>query len=333
MTVFTPSRPVRRAAYRPSIELVPEILAGNVAAIARMITRAEAGYPEAAPALAEIYRHTGKAHVVGITGVPGAGKSTLVSSLIQAFASEGRKVGVVAVDPSSPFSGGAILGDRVRMSEAASSSQAFVRSMATRGHLGGLARSTLQAVDVLDAAGYSPIIIETVGVGQDEVEVVTAAHSIVVLSAPWLGDDIQAIKAGILEIADIHVVSKADKPEAASAVSALRGMMTLGSERAASKWTPPVLPVSAASGERIGELKDAISRHWSHLRESGELTARQRSICRTRILGAARYLFQRKFDERAGEIGEHIGAVVNRDMDPAGAARLLLGWTDEGRAT
>ena len=331
MTVFTPSRPVRRAAYRPSIELVPEILAGNVAAIARMITRAEAGYPEAAPALAEIYRHTGKAHVVGITGVPGAGKSTLVSSLIQAFASEGRKVGVVAVDPSSPFSGGAILGDRVRMSEAASSSQAFVRSMATRGHLGGLARSTLQAVDVLDAAGYSPIIIETVGVGQDEVEVVTAAHSIVVLSAPGLGDDIQAIKAGILEIADIHVVSKADKPEAASAVSALRGMMTLGSERAASKWTPPVLPVSAASGERIGGLKDAISRHWSHLRESGELTARQRSICRTRILGAARYLFQRKFDERADEVGRHIQAVVNRDMDPAGAACLLLGWTDEGR--
>ncbi|WP_246672330.1 methylmalonyl Co-A mutase-associated GTPase MeaB [Mesorhizobium sp. B3-1-6] len=324
---------MRRAAYRPSIELVPEILAGNVAAIARMITRAEAGYPEAAPALAEIYRHTGKAHVVGITGVPGAGKSTLVSSLIRAFASEGHKVGVVAVDPSSPFSGGAILGDRVRMSEAASSSQAFVRSMATRGHLGGLARSTLQAVDVLDAAGYSPIIIETVGVGQDEVEVVTAAHSIVVLSAPGLGDDIQAIKAGILEIADIHVVSKADKPEAAATVSALRGMMTLGSERAGSKWTPPVLPVSADSGERIGELKDAISRHGSHLRESGELAERQRGICRTRILGAAKHLFQRKFDERAGEVGEHIQAVVNRDMDPGGAARLLLGWTNEAQAT
>jgi len=333
MSVFTPPRPVRRAAYRPSIELVPEILAGNVAAIARMITRAEAGYPEAAPALAEIFRHTGKAHVVGITGVPGAGKSTLVSSLIRAFASEGRKVGVVAVDPSSPFSGGAILGDRVRMSEAASSSHAFVRSMATRGHLGGLARSTLQAVDVLDAAGYSPVIIETVGVGQDEVEVVTAAHSIVVLSAPGLGDDIQAIKAGILEIADIHAVSKSDKPEAAATVSALRGMMTLGSERAGAEWTPPVLPVSAVSGERIGELKDAISRHWAHLHESGELAERRRGICRTRILGAAKHLFQRKFDERADEIDRHIQAVVNRDMDPSGAAYLMLGWANEVRAT
>jgi LAO/AO transport system kinase len=256
-----------------------------------------------------------------------------VSSLIKAFASEGQKVGVVAVDPSSPFSGGAILGDRVRMNEAATSSQAFVRSMATRGHLGGLARSTLQAVDVLDAAGYSPIIIETVGVGQDEVEVMTAAHTIVVLSAPGLGDDIQAIKAGILEIADIHAVSKSDKPEAAATVSALRGMMALGVERAGSNWVPPVIPVSAVSGERVGELKDAISRHWLHLRESGELAERQRGICRTRILGAAKCHFQHKFDERADEIGQHIQAVVNRDMDPSGAAYLLLGWTDEVRAT
>ena len=169
MTVFTPLGPVRRASYTPSMDLVPRVLAGNVGAVARMITRAEAGHGEAAPALAEIYRHTGRAHIVGITGVPGAGKSTLVSCLIRAFAEQGHKVGVVAVDPSSPFSGGAILGDRVRMSDAASASRAFVRSMATRGHLGGLARSTLQAVDVLDAAGYSPVIIETVGVGQDEV--------------------------------------------------------------------------------------------------------------------------------------------------------------------
>jgi len=333
MTVFAPSKPLRRVAYRPSGQLVPEILAGSVPAIARMITRAEAGYPEAAHALAEIYRHTGKAHIVGITGVPGAGKSTLVSSLIRAFASEGHKVGVVAVDPSSPFSGGAILGDRIRMNEAASTSQAFVRSMATRGHLGGLARSTLQAVDVLDAGGYSPIIIETVGAGQDEVEVVTAAHTIVVLSAPGLGDDIQAIKAGILEIADIHVVSKSDKPEAAATVAALRGIMTLGSERRGSGGGVPVLPVSAAADEGVRDLKDAISRHWVHLRESGELADRQNGISRTRILGAAKHLVQHKFDEQADELGKLIQAVVDRDMDPSGAAHLLLGWKDEVRTT
>jgi LAO/AO transport system kinase len=332
MTVFSPSRPVKRAAYRPSLEFVPDVLAGSVAAIARMISRAEAGYPEAAPALAEIYRHGGRAHIVGITGVPGAGKSTLVSSLIKAFAADGHKVGVVAVDPSSPFSGGAILGDRVRMSDAAAASQAFVRSMATRGHLGGLARSTLQAVDILDAAGYSPVIIETVGVGQDEVEVVTAAHTIVVLSAPGLGDDIQAIKAGILEIADIHAVSKADRPEAAATVAALRGMMALGTEGAGSSWTAPILAVSSVSGERIGELKTAISDHRAHLAASGELAERRRAICRTRVLGAAKYLFQRKFDERAGELDGHIQAVVDREMDPSGAARLLLGWQDEVRA-
>jgi LAO/AO transport system kinase len=329
MTGFASSRPARRAAYVPSAELVPEVLSGSVLAVARMITRAEAGYAEASDALAEIYRHTGRAHVVGITGVPGAGKSTLVSALIRAFASDGHKVGVVAVDPSSPFSGGAILGDRVRMSEAAQSCQAFVRSMATRGHLGGLARSTLQAVDVLDAAGYSPIIIETVGVGQDEVEVVTAAHTIVVLSAPGLGDDIQAIKAGILEIADIHAVSKCDRPDASATVAALRGMMTLGPGRPGSDWQTPVLPVSSVSGERVGELKDTIGRHWDHLRDSGELHEREHSIGRMRILGTARQLFQDKFKRDVDELDTHVHAVVSRTMDPPAAACLLLGWDNE----
>jgi LAO/AO transport system kinase len=333
MTAFTPSRPVKRAAYRPSADFVPEVLAGNVSAIARMMSRAEAGYEEAAPALADIYKHTGRAHIVGITGVPGAGKSTLVSALIKALALDGCKVGVVAVDPSSPFSGGAILGDRVRMSDAAAASRTFVRSMATRGHLGGLARSTLEAVDILDAAGYSPIIIETVGVGQDEVEVVTAAHTIVVLSAPGLGDDIQAIKAGILEIADIHAVSKADRPEAAAMVSALRGMMALGPARAGSTWTTPVLAVSAVSGERVTDLKSAISAHWQHLQDSGELAGRQRGISRMRILTTARHLFQHKFDEKAGELEHHIRSVTDRTTDTSAAARLLLGWKDEVSGT
>jgi LAO/AO transport system kinase len=318
-----------RAGYRPSSELVPLVLAGSRLAIARMISRAEGGYAEAADALAELYKHTGKAHIVGITGVPGAGKSTLVAALIKALTQDGRKVGVVAVDPSSPFTGGAILGDRVRMSDAAEANQAFVRSMATRGHLGGLAPATLHAVDILDAAGYSPIIVETVGVGQDEVEIVSAAHTVVVLSPPGLGDDIQAIKAGILEIADIHVVSKADKPEASAAVAALKGMLALGAARSGSKWTSPVLAVSSVSGEQMETLKATIAKHWTHLYESGELAERQRNNCRTRIFNTARHLFQQQFDERSDELEQHLQAVVKREADPQAAAHALLGWNKE----
>lgn len=315
-----------RGEYRPSLELVPMVLAGSRLAIARMISRAEGGYEEAAEALAEIYKHSGKAHIIGITGVPGAGKSTLVASLIKALTLSGSKVGVVAIDPSSPFSGGAILGDRVRMADAAEANQAFVRSMATRGHLGGLAPATLQAVDILDAAGYSPIIIETVGVGQDEVEIVSAAHTIVVLSPPGLGDDIQAIKAGILEIADIHVVSKADKPEAAAAVAALKGMLALGTAKSAAAWTPPVLAVSSISGEHLESLKASIDKHRTHLHESGELAARQRNNCRTRIFNTARHLFQQQFEERSEDLETQLQAVVKRESDPQSAAQTLLGW-------
>lgn len=320
---------MKSGGYIPSLDLVPQVLAGSRLAIARMISRAEGNYAEASQALAEIYRHTGKAQILGITGVPGAGKSTLVSSLIKALTLGGHKVGVVAIDPSSPFSGGAILGDRVRMNESAEANQAFVRSMATRGHLGGLAPATLQAVDILDAAGYSPIIIETVGVGQDEVEIVTAAHTVVVLSPPGLGDDIQAIKAGILEIADIHVVSKADKPEASAAVAALKGMLALGATRSGSAWASPVLAVSSASGEHIESLTAAIGKHWTHLQESGELAERQRNNCRTRIFNTARHLFQQQFDERAEDLEKQLQAVVKRESDPATAAHVLLGWNKE----
>ncbi|MQW72999.1 methylmalonyl Co-A mutase-associated GTPase MeaB [Sinorhizobium medicae] len=329
MRAVARSRTAKRGAYTPSTELAKDVLSGRPIAIARMISRAEDGRAEAASALAELYLQGGRAHIVGITGVPGAGKSTLVSALIRTYADEEHKVGVIAVDPSSPFSGGAILGDRVRMSDAAAAGSAFVRSMATRGHLGGLARSTLQAVDVLDAAGYSPIIIETVGVGQDEVEVVAAAHTIVVLSAPGLGDDIQAIKAGILEIADIHAVSKCDKPEASATVSALQGMLALGGSSAGSDWKPPVLPVSSVSGERIGDLRRAIGEHWAHLGRSGELAERQRNICRTRILGTAKQLFQNKFQEKPEALEPYVRAVTERRMDPSVAARALLGWEED----
>ena len=316
----------KSSTYIPSLDLVPQVLAKSRLAIARMISRAEGNYAEASGALAQLYKHAGKAHIIGITGVPGAGKSTLVSALIKSLTANGHHVGVIAVDPSSPFSGGSILGDRVRMNDAAEASQAFVRSMATRGHLGGLAPATLQAVDVLDAAGYSPVIIETVGVGQDEIEIVSAAHTIVVLSPPGLGDDIQAIKAGILEIADIHVVSKADKPEAGAAVAALKGMLALGGARPDSTWASPVLAVSSVSGEQMEKLRSTIGQHWKHLQDSGELANRLRHNCRTRIFNMARHSFQQRFEEHGEVLEAQLQAVIKREVDPQTAAQALLDW-------
>jgi len=216
------------AGYVPSTALIERVAAGETAAIGRLISRAEAGVPEAREALAEIYRRSGRAHVIGITGVPGSGKSTLVAMLGGKLRAQGRKIGVVAVDPSSPYSGGSILGDRIRMADLALDPGVFIRSMATRGAMGGMARAALDAVDILDVGGFDTIIIETVGVGQDEVEIARASHTTVVVSAPGLGDEIQAIKAGILEIADIHVVSKCDRSDSNKTLSDLKGMLTLG---------------------------------------------------------------------------------------------------------
>src|SRR5437867_10171889 len=249
-------------AYVPSLDLVPRVLAGEIRAIARLLTRAESRAGEARVALDAIFQHAGRAHIVGITGVPGSGKSTLVAKLAAAIRRSGRKVAIVAIDPSSPFTGGSILGDRIRMCDLAGDAGVYVRSMATRGSLGGLARGTLEAVDVLDAAGYDLVIIETVGVGQDEVEVARAAHTTVVVSAPGLGDDIQAIKAGILEIADVHVVSKCDKPDANKTIADLKTMMAMGLSLArTSSWGVPVLATSSFNDQGIVELMDAIDAH------------------------------------------------------------------------
>src|SRR3954468_3857265 len=215
-------------AYIKSSDLESRVLGRDVRAVARLLTRAESVIDEARPTLDAMFAHAGRAHVVGITGVPGSGKSTLVAKLASAVRQSGRKIAIVAVDPSSPFSGGAILGDRIRMSELGGDPGVFVRSMATRGALGGLAKGTLEAVDVLDAAGFDIVVIETVGVGQDEVDIARAAHTTVVVSAPGLGDDIQAIKAGILEIADVHVVSKSDRADANRTIADLKGMLALG---------------------------------------------------------------------------------------------------------
>ncbi|MBI2314137.1 MAG: methylmalonyl Co-A mutase-associated GTPase MeaB [Betaproteobacteria bacterium] len=308
-----------------SAALLPRLYAGEGAAIARMLTRAEAATPEAREALAEIYRRAGRAHVIGITGVPGSGKSTLVGKLTRALRATHRKVGIIAVDPSSPFSGGAILGDRIRMSELATDPGVFIRSMATRGSMGGLARSTQDAVDILDAAGFHLILIETVGVGQDEVEIAQASHTTIVVSAPGLGDDIQAIKAGVLEIADVHVVSKCDRPDSFRTVADLKSMLAMGAVLSRGGWSVPVVATSSERGEGIGDLVSAIDRHREYLHHSGALRARRQRIAEYRMLKTAEDLLRRRFAaSRAGRVADLAERLAARELEPYSAAEELL---------
>ena len=309
----------------PSLELVERVCSGERRAVARMLSRAEAGGEEAREALDLLYRRAGRAHVVGMTGVPGSGKSTLVAKLIAAALAAGRRIGVVAIDPSSPFSGGAILGDRIRMGEVSGHPAVFVRSMASRGALGGLAPGTLEAVDVLDAAGYDMVFVETDGVGQDEVDVVRAAHTTVVVSAPGLGDDIQAIKAGILEIADVHVVSKGDKPEADRTVTDLKAMLGLALPAAGLKRPVPVIKTSSARGEGIGELLAAIDAHRDHLVASGEYQGRRQAIRERRTLKAAEQILHEEFERhRQGRMADLVAELAAGTLSPQTAARRLV---------
>jgi len=310
----------------PSDDLARRVLErGDLRAAARLITRAEAGEEECRPALAELYRHTGRAHVVGITGVPGSGKSTLVSHLARMLREDGRRVGIVAIDPSSPFSGGAILGDRIRMSDLVQDPGVFIRSMATRGALGGLARASLDAVDILDAAGLDMVLIETVGVGQDEVDIVQAAHTTVVVSAPGLGDDIQAIKAGVLEIADIHVVSKADRDDANRTVSELKSMLMMSMPSGEAQWFTPVVATSSEQETGFADLLDAIDRHHTHLTESGALETRRSEIAANRMLKIAEGIVREDFRrQRQADLAGVLDRVSRRELDPhAGAGELL----------
>jgi LAO/AO transport system kinase len=321
-------------AYIPSRELEAGVIKGDTRAIARLLTRAESGTAEARASLDAMYAHAGRAHVVGITGVPGSGKSTLVARLAAALRSAGRKVAIVAVDPSSPFSGGAILGDRIRMGALAGDPGVYVRSMATRGALGGLARGTLEAVDILDAAGFDIVMIETVGVGQDEVDVARAAHTTVVVSAPGLGDDIQAIKAGILEIADIHVVSKCDRPDANRTIADLKNMLALGlgpdtrksgSDPVFPRWRPPVVATSSLRDEGVSELLAAIDRHREAMQASGEIEARRTSIAERRMLAAGEQILREQFARhRDGKIAALLDDVKARTLSPHSAAEALL---------
>ena len=266
---------------RTPAALTDSLLAGERQAIARAISRVERGGAEASELRAALAPHLGRAHVVGLTGSPGAGKSTLVNALLGALLSTGHRVGVVAVDPSSPISGGALLGDRVRMGEHGEHPNVFVRSIASRGHLGGLSRATRGIVDLLDAAGFDLILVETVGAGQSEVEVASLADTCIVACPPGLGDDVQAIKAGILEIADLLVVTKADLPGARSTARDLRHMTHLRRAPVGGAWQAAVLSVSAATGEGIAALVEQIAAH-------GQAVGRGRRLHPTPAAGGAR---------------------------------------------
>jgi LAO/AO transport system kinase len=309
-----------------SMELLARMHRGDAVALGRLISRAEAGVEEARAALAQVYKASGRAHIVGITGVPGSGKSTLVNKLVQQVRQDGRRVAVIAIDPSSPFTGGAILGDRIRMSELVLDPGVFIRSMATHGSTGGLARATLAAADILDAGGFDMIVIETVGVGQDEVEIARASHTTVVVSAPGLGDDVQALKAGILEIADIHVVSKCDRPDANRTITDLKSMLALAASLAEKPvWQAPVVATSSENGQGIGELVAMIDEHRSVLQSHPLGEQRLRYIAEYRALKTAEDLLRSRFAaSRSTRLAELVEQISRRELDPLAAAETLL---------
>jgi LAO/AO transport system kinase len=307
------------------MEIVDRLLAGDRRALARIVTLIENGAPEAREMLGELHRHGGHAHVIGFTGSPGAGKSTLVAQLVRELRRRGARVGVVAVDPTSPFTGGALLGDRIRMQELAGDPNVFIRSMASRGSLGGLAASTRDVVRALDAAGFDTVVIETVGAGQAEVEIVRAAQSVVVVAVPGMGDDIQAIKAGILEIADIFVVNKADRPGADQTAAELRMLLSLDEHRKERAWRPPILKTIASTGEGVPALADALAEHLVYLRDSGQLGARGTRQARSEIVALLHQALLRRLDALvpADEWDQIVADVVARRTDPYAAAAQL----------
>ena len=311
-----PPRPVDVAA------LVTAARAGSPRAVARLISLVEDAHPALREVMAALAPHTGKAHVIGLTGSPGVGKSTSTSALVAAFRARGKRVGILAVDPSSPFSGGALLGDRVRMQEHALDPEVYIRSMASRGHLGGLAWTTPQAIRVLDAAGCEVVLVETVGVGQSEVEIAGLADTTIVLLAPGMGDGIQAAKAGILEIGDVFVVNKADRDGADATVRDLRHMISLGDRTEPGLWRPPVCKTVASRGEGLDEVMEAIDKHEAWLDATGTRHTRRLRRASDEIEAIAlAALRARMGDLRAGHgIAEHAAAVVAGTTDPYAAA-------------
>ena len=306
-------------------EAVAQLRAGNPRAVARAISAVERGGAQAREVIAAIFRFTGRAHIIGVTGAPGTGKSTFVNEIAKQNRRRGQRVGIVAVDPTSPFSGGAILGDRLRMQDLSGDSGAFIRSMATRGSLGGLAAATSDAVKVLDAAGFEIVLVETVGAGQNEVEIAANAHTTIVVEAPGMGDDIQAIKAGILEIADLLIVNKADRDDVSATVAALEMNLNL-KPKAENDWRPPVLKTIATTGEGVTDAVEWIGKHRAYLETNHLLEARERARFRAEL----EMVVQRELMTRLlrGVNGAKIEALIEkiaaREMDVYAAAQRLI---------
>ncbi len=309
---------------------VPALVAaardGSPRAVARLISLVEDEHPALRSVMAALVPYAGHAHVIGITGSPGVGKSTSTNALVAAYRARGLRVGVLAVDPSSPFSGGALLGDRVRMQDHALDPDVYIRSMASRGHLGGLSWTTPQAIRVLDAAGCDVVLVETVGVGQSEVEVAGLADTTIVLLAPGMGDGIQAAKAGILEVGDVFVVNKADRDGADATVRDIRHMISLGDRTAPNLWRPPVVKTVAAQGIGIDEMLEAIDKHWAWLAEHGGLRERRMRRAADEIEAiAVRQLRARMGDLRSGRgVADQAGRVVDGRTDPYAAADAIV---------
>jgi LAO/AO transport system kinase len=337
------------------ISLAKTVLDGDRLALARLLTQVENDTADGRAALAALFPHTGKAHLIGVTGAPGTGKSSLVNQLALYFRKEGQRVAIAAVDPSSPFTGGAVLGDRVRMKDLSGDSGVFIRSMASRGSIGGLAQATANMVQIFDAAGYDLIMIETVGAGQSEVDIAKLAHTTLVVEAPGLGDDIQAIKAGILEIADIIVVNKADRPGVENTEKALKSMLDLGhptqrvfthhgaphhhppfstkmggekegGESETNIWIPPIQRTIATEGKGIDELAQQIAKHGEYLRLSGDWAVRERARLESELEAALQSALMNQFRERVSDdqLDKVLNQVFERSLSPSEAVKLLM---------
>jgi LAO/AO transport system kinase len=306
-------------------DLVGRLLTGDRRALARTISKIEREDEETAGIIAEVYKETGDALTVGFTGPPGVGKSSIIAKLIELYREEDRRVGVVSVDPSSPFSNGAILGDRIRLSDHFLDSGVFIRSMGSRGHLGGLAGGSRLAAIAMEACGYDVILYETVGVGQGEVEVASAADTVVLCLQPGAGDAVQALKAGVMEIADIFCINKSDNPQAKNAASEVRSILEIGQELDPDPWFPPIVMTRGDTGEGVQELKDTIQKHRDFLEEKGRLAERRRAALRDFVVAWATNRLEREMQKRLNrEDTELVEKVYRRELDPISASETIF---------